>query len=83
MLNFMIFPLHDESSHLLTYNDLQEMSDYISNVLYNPQAAARIKNIILDTCGHLKEQPFLGLSVQEKTGYETDLRFLVCELFTV
>ncbi|SHK01594.1 type II toxin-antitoxin system RelE/ParE family toxin [Desulforamulus aeronauticus] len=59
--------------------DLQEMSDYISNVLYNPQAAASIKKSILDTCGHLKVQPFLGVSVQEKTGYETDLRFLVCE----
>ncbi|TEB08172.1 Plasmid stabilization system protein [Pelotomaculum schinkii] len=60
-------------------NDLQEMSDYISNVLYNPQAAARIKKSILDSCGRLKEQPFLGPSVQVKTGCKTDLRFLVCE----
>lgn len=47
-------------------NDLQEMSDYITNVLYNPQAAARIKKSILDSCGRLKDQPLLGPSVQEK-----------------
>jgi toxin ParE1/3/4 len=59
--------------------DLQEMGDYISKVLYNPKAAARIKKSILDSCGRLQDQPFPGLSVQEKTGYEIDLRFLVCE----
>jgi len=60
-------------------NDLQEMSDYISNVLYRPQAAARIKKSILDSCSRLKNHPFMGFSVQEKTGWKTDLRYLVCE----
>ena len=59
--------------------DLQEMSDYISDVLCNPQAAAKIKKSILDSCSRLKDQPFLGPSVPKKTGCETDLRFLVCE----
>ena len=59
--------------------DLQEISDYISNVLCHPQAAARIRKSILDSCSRLKDQPLLGPSVQERMGGETDLRFLVCE----
>ena len=59
--------------------DLQNMSDYISDVLRNPVAAARIKKNILNACSTLKQQPLIGGSVMEKTGHKTDLRFLVCE----
>ena len=59
--------------------DLQSMSSYISDVLYNPAAANRIKKSILRACASLKQQPMLGGSVEAKTGYETDLRFLICE----
>ena len=59
--------------------DLQNMSSYISDVLYNPAAANRIKKNILKACGSLKQQPMMGGSVKAKIGYETDLRFLICE----
>ena len=59
--------------------DLQSISSYIEDVLLNPKAAGRIKAGILQACSSLKQQPEMGGSVKAKTGYETDLRFLVCE----
>jgi plasmid stabilization system protein ParE len=59
--------------------DIQSMSDYISDTLYNPVAAKRIKQNILKACALLKRQPLMGKSVQERTGHETELRYLVCE----
>ena len=59
--------------------DLQSISNYISEVLFNPAAASRIKKRILKACVSLKQQPMMGGPVKAKTGYETDLRFLVCE----
>ena len=60
-------------------SDMEAISSYISDVLYNPNAAKRIVRGILDSCSNLKSQPNLGLSVQDKTGYETELRVLICE----
>ena len=55
------------------------MSEYITDVLYNPSAANRITKSILKACSSLKQQPMMGISVKEKTGYNTDLRYLVRE----
>lgn len=59
--------------------DIRQISVYIRDNLRSPNAANRISGVILDHCGQLKDFPLLGVSVQEKTGYETDLRMLICE----
>ena len=59
--------------------NLREIQNYIRKTLKNPQAAARIGKMILDSCSQLKKYPMSGLSLEEKTGYGTDLRMLVCE----
>ena len=59
--------------------DLQETKRYISKVLRNPKAAARITRNIMDTCAHLKQHPQLGASIQVKTGQSSDIRYLICE----
>ena len=58
--------------------DLRELQTYITDMLHNPAAAQRISKAILDACGSLKRFPELGISIREKTGFETDLRMLVC-----
>ncbi|MBQ7872202.1 MAG: type II toxin-antitoxin system RelE/ParE family toxin [Oscillospiraceae bacterium] len=60
-------------------NDLQELKTYIGKTLHNVRAARRITKSILDSCGRLKEHPQLGMSLEAKTGIETDLRYLLCE----
>lgn len=60
-------------------SDIQEIKRYIQHTLHNPTAAARIAKAILDTCSSLKTFPQMGMSVQSKTGFETDLRMLPCE----
>lgn len=59
--------------------DLQETKTYISKVLHNPKAAERITRSILNLCGRLKDHPNLGMSLNAKLDYETDLRYLICE----
>ena len=59
--------------------DLWEIKSYIGKVLHNKQAAERITKNILDLCGHLKDHPYLGMSLSGKLDYETDLRYLLCE----
>ena len=44
-------------------SDLQETKSYISKVLRNPKAAARITNSILKQCEQLKEHPNMGMSI--------------------
>ncbi len=60
-------------------SDLQEIKRYIKTTLHNPAAANRISKAILDTCSALKRFPEMGISVEAKTDFETDLRMLVCE----
>ncbi len=60
-------------------SDLQEIKHYIKTTLHNPTAANRISKKILDACSDLKRFPEIGMSVEAKTGFETDLRMLVCE----
>lgn len=59
--------------------DLQETKWYISKVLGNPKAAARITKKIMDTYSHLKQHPQLGASIEVKTSQHSDIRYLVCE----
>lgn len=59
--------------------DLQETKRYISKVLGNPKAAARITRNIMDTCSHLKQHPQMGASIEVKTGQPSDVHYLVCE----
>lgn len=60
-------------------SEIQEIKRYIRNTLHNPNAAKRISGAILDACSSLKVFPEMGISVEEKTGVETDLRMLICE----
>lgn len=60
-------------------SDLQEIKHYIKTTLHNPAAANRIARAILDACSALKRFPEMGMSVEAKTDFKTDLRMLVCE----
>lgn len=60
-------------------SDLQEIKRYIKNTLHNPTAALRISKAMLDACSSLKSFPKMGMSIESKTGFETDLRMLTCE----
>ena len=60
-------------------SDLQSIKQYIKSTLRNPFAATRITKMILDSCSALKSFPESGSSLSALTGYDTDLRMLVCE----
>ncbi len=60
-------------------SDLQEIKHYIKTTLHNPAAANRISKGILDACAALKTFPEMGVSLEAKTGLETNLRMLVYE----
>ena len=60
-------------------SDLQSIKQYIKSTLRNPTAAARITKMILDNCASLKSFPESGSSISALTGYETDIRMLICE----
>lgn len=57
--------------------DLQEISDYISNDLQNPDAAIRIIQSIAQDASRLKDNPRLGFDLSRKTGQEIKGRGLV------
>lgn len=60
-------------------SDLQNIKSYIGTNLRNPGAANRITKMILDQCASLKRFPRAGVGLSALTGYETDVRMLVCE----
>ena len=60
-------------------SDLQSIKQYIKSTLRNPTAATRITKMILDNCASLKSFPESGSSISALTGYETDIRMLICE----
>ena len=57
--------------------DLQEIDDYISNRLMNPDAAKRIIAAIAQDASRLKNNPSLGFELSRKTGREIKGRGLV------
>ena len=57
--------------------DMREICDYIEFTLYNPSASHRIAEQIIKSSHALIQQPMLGVSLNAKTGRETDYRCLV------
>lgn len=60
-------------------SDLAEIKRYIGKELHNPSAAMRITKMILNQCSLLKHFPRSGAELSALTGYETELRLLICE----
>ena len=60
-------------------SDIREIKRYIGHTLRNPTATEHISKAILDACSSLKTFPKMGVSIEGRTGFETDLRMLVCE----
>jgi len=52
--------------------DLQEIRDYIQDVLMSPDAASNTLTSIANSCGKLKEQPYMGVELRKKLGRELD-----------
>lgn len=52
--------------------DLQEIRDYIRDVLLNPDAAQNMLKNIADSCSKLKNQPYMGFELRKKLGREID-----------
>ena len=52
--------------------DLQEIRDYIQDVLLNTDAAQNVLKNIADSCGKLKNQPYMGVELRKKLGREID-----------
>lgn len=57
--------------------DLQEIDDYISVKLQNPDAARRIIQSIARDAARLKDNPYLGFDLSKKTGRDLKGRGLV------
>lgn len=57
--------------------DLENISNYVSINLQNPDAARRIVASIVQDAAKLKNQPELGILLSTKTGREIAGRFLV------
>ena len=64
-------------------NDLDEIWEYISSELCNPQAAAKTVNHILDSVERLGDFPQSGAPLSSVTDVESDYRFLVCGNYLV
>lgn len=58
--------------------DLREINNYISNSLSSPIAAKNITKAIVSSCHRLSDHPNLGISLQLKTGLDTNYRYLIC-----
>lgn len=63
--------------------DLDEIHDYIANELKNPAAAKRVIVAIARDCDRLRMQPYMGLEIRKKTGYEINGRCLVSNMYMV
>lgn len=58
-------------------NDLDEIWEYISVELCNPQAAENTVNKIMDTVDELKDFSEIGALLSSVTEVESDYRFLI------
>lgn len=61
----------------LAQQDILEIGDYVANFLQNKTAGKKIIKDIVEGCSSLKEQPQLGMSFRERTGWNFDFRYLV------
>ena len=59
-------------------DDLAAIKAYITETLGNPIAAESTVRRILQALRTLQKHAEAGLSLEAKTGFQTDLRFLVC-----
>lgn len=57
-------------------DDLDEIWEYVSFELCNPQAAENTVNKIMDTVDELESFPEIGVPLSSVTGMESDYRFL-------
>lgn len=57
--------------------DLKEIRDYIKTVLQNPTAAQNITTKVIRNIHLLSAQPYIGISLSEKTGRDTEYRCLI------
>ncbi len=63
--------------------DIDEIVEYISHTLMNPEAAQRIVATIAADCARLKEQPNLGIELSKKTGRELEWRCIISGQYMV
>ena len=63
--------------------DIDEIIDYMSHTLMNPEAARRIVSALARDCARLKEQPNLSMELRKKTGRELDGRCVISGQYMV
>ena len=63
--------------------DLEEIRDYITLELQNPEAAKNIIRTIAKDTASLKERPYLGVELCKKTGRDIDGRALITGKYMV
>ena len=63
------------SAHAI--NDLNEINEYISDVLRNPKSAKLIIEKILKSISLLEMNPKLGMSLSNNINRETNIRYLI------
>jgi len=63
--------------------DLQEIRDYICDVLLNPDAAQNVLANIAASCGKLKNQPYMGIELRKKLNREIDGYCLIAGKYIV
>lgn len=63
--------------------DLAEIKEYISNELFNPQAAVKLVSNITKRIHSLTEYPAIGVQLSSVIGIQTDYRFIVCNNYLV
>jgi len=63
--------------------DLQEIRDYICDVLLNPDAAQNVLANIATSCGKLKNQPYMGIELRKKLNREIDGYCLIAGKYIV
>lgn len=63
--------------------DLEEIRDYISLELQNPEAAKNIIRSIAKDAAALKEMPSIGVELRKKTGRDIDGRALISGRYMV
>ena len=57
--------------------DIKNVHEYIAIDLSSPSAAAKIVGEIIKKCSNSKDFPKLGMKLSDRTGRETDLRYIV------
>ena len=64
-------------------NDIEQIGDYITEILKNPVAALNTVKKIQDAIDKLADFPLIGASLSSIVEIDTDYRFLVCGNYLV